>query len=381
MKIEVLRKPLVNVLTRALRAIPAKNADNTFLCFLLETTQEGLSVTASNGVVSLRIKLPIKDRLENEQIKNIEVGGVCAPASMLTSFVSALSDDWVELRTDANYLYITDGKAKYELITKSGEEYPNIEFTPSDYADEVKLKSEDFHKAFVAVKDSVAIRGAKDLFYGINIKNSEGKLTFTATDTFRVARFTLDGSDINDFDFTAPVVALSLVDGLEGGIAIHYDDNSALFVAEDIVVSTRLLAGDFPEMGRIIPLQFAYSISINTDTILSAINSMLLIASANANNNPVRFEFSKDTCFVYASSPTYGNGKCPISFNLVSIADGNDDTFSITFNAEYVTTAIKALSSDKVTLLFNSNMSPFEIVGDDKHNLQLETPIRTSDML
>ncbi len=54
---------------------------------------------------------------------------------------------------------------------------------------------------------AVAVKGPKEVYYGVNINATDDKLMFTATDSYRLARRKINVSGNHHISFTVPVKA------------------------------------------------------------------------------------------------------------------------------------------------------------------------------
>ena len=134
MKLTMRRVEFVRMLTFASQAIPARNADVQYLNFLLDVKEDGLSVIASNGSLSTKVFQPLKDDKGNEVIFNLEPGMIQTQAKLLLDAVTKMGGDVITLTmVDTNYLTLSDDNTDYNLVTKAGEEYPDVDLSaPQD---------------------------------------------------------------------------------------------------------------------------------------------------------------------------------------------------------------------------------------------------------
>ena len=382
MKLTIKRQTLLKMLNYANQAIPAKSAENQFLNFLIIVTAEKVSIVASDGTLSTKVEQAAKDEKGGEVILNEEDGMIQVPAKYLLDIVSKLGGDVVTLNmVDTNYLNISDDATNFNLVTKDGREYPDIDLNIPEGSQGFSVPLKDLRKLFETTAYAVATKGPKEIYYGINVSVRNGKLYFLTTDSYRMARYAVEakGGEEN-ISFTCPVKALSMVSNIDvdSGCTIYLDEQRALFSAGGILISTRLLRGDFPDAERLIPPQFPYSVTVETSEFLAAADRVKIISSAEDKNSQVRLIVSRANGVVlYAKSTNYGNSEEVLRKATYVLPEG-EEVFEIGFNVDFAIEAVKALKSDRFTFVFSAPTRMFMVKNDDPENIQIITPIRIS---
>ena len=143
-----------------------------------------MTLLGSDGSLSILGHLD----LNQEGIINYEFGAVQIPAKYLADIVRKLVSDVLTLELiDESLLYISNEDSQFRLNINKAEEYPDIDMTLAN-GEELNLKFKDFLKLYNSTSFAVATKGPKELYCGINIQARDNKLTFAATDSFRLAR-------------------------------------------------------------------------------------------------------------------------------------------------------------------------------------------------
>ncbi|MFA6829713.1 MAG: DNA polymerase III subunit beta [Bacilli bacterium] len=383
MKLTIKRIDFLRLLSFVSQAIPVKSAESQFLNFLIQCDDDKLSIIASDGIISAKVEQTLKNEKGDDVILNIEKGIIQTPAKYLLDIVAKLSGETISLNmVDTNYLNISDGPTDFNLITKEGAEYPDVDLNIPEDNKGIEVSLKDIKVLFDATSYAVATRGPKDLFYGINIRAFDGKLYFLATDSYRMARYAVEEEDKDaSFNFTCPVKALNMVTNISEGskCTIYFDEQRALFISEGITLSTRLIRGEFPSADRLIPSDFPYQVTVDTSEFLNAADCVKIMSSAEDKNSQVRMTVTKDNgVLLKAKATNYGNGKVPLNNAKVFLPE-NEDIFEISYNVDFVTAAVKALNSSTFTFEFVNPTRMFMVKSADKENIQIITPIRMTN--
>lgn len=381
MKLTIKRQNFLKLLTLAMSAIPAKSAETQFMNFLIEVSDDKVSVIASDGDISTKVT-QLKNDGDEEVIIAVETGVIQAPAKYLYDIVSKLGGDIITLNmVDTNFLNISDDNSDFNLVTKAAEEYPEINLNEPENSEGFKTKVKDIKTLFDATAFAVATKGPRDLYYGINISARNGRLYFLTTDSYRMARLSLpeEGSTA-EFNFTCKVKAINMVTVLneDDDCTIYFDDKRAVFKTSNAIITTRLLPGDFPSPDRLIPTKFPYSITFDTNEFLAAAERVRIISSAEDRNSQVRLTISNENGVILsARSTNYGNSQEVIKKATFTLPD-SEYVFEIGFNVDFAIEAVKALKSENITFVFASAVQMFMVKNDDPENIQIITPIRIS---
>lgn len=382
MKLTIKRIDFLKMLTYAALAIPAKSAEMQFLNFLIDVTENEVNIVASNGDLSTKITLGIKDEKDNTIIYNLEPGCIQTQAKLFLECISKMGGEVITLNmVDSNLLNLSDDTTNFNLVTRAGEEYPDVDLKVQNENIGFKVSLADLKKLYDTTSYAVATKGPKELYYGINVKASNGKLTFLTTDSYRMASLSIPEENQDaSFSFTCPVKALDMVTKIEqnSDVTIYFDEQRALFVSGKITLSSRLLRGDFPSADRLIPAEFPYSVTMDTSEFLSSADRVKIISSFEDRNSQVRLTLSKDTGVTLSARSTNAGNSSETLRKATIVLPDDVNIFEIGFNIDFAVDAVKALKSDKITFVFFSATRMFMVKNDNPENIQIITPIRMS---
>jgi DNA polymerase-3 subunit beta len=367
MKLTIRRSSLQKILETAYEAIPVQSAEAAFKNFLLNVTDAGLTVLGSDGTISIQGAINIGD--DNNAIINSAPGSIQVPAKYLLDIIKSLQSDIVTLElVDEGLLSVSDELSQFQLNVAKAEEYPDVDMS-TDSQEIITIKMTDFLSLYNATSFAVATKGPKELFCGINITAKEQKLTFVATDSFRLARKYIVIEGDHHVSITVPAKTLGVISHMTGFdyLSIVVDATKAIFKAGGFVISTKLYSGEFPNVDRIIPTGTSYSLNVNSKDFMASIARITIVG-----NTKILVNATAEQTEISSKDVTVGTSK-----EIIHDAKFEGAIFSIVFNANYVTDAIKALNSERVTLAFAAENRAFLVKSDDETVTQVITPIRS----
>ncbi len=367
MKLTLKRAPFEKILTTLSEVIPSQTADANLKNFLIDVSEDGFKILGSDGTLSIETFISNKG---DSIIINLNPGSVQIPASLFLSAIKRLSNEIVSLElVDESLLYLTDELTQYQLKVIPANEYPNISMECS-LDESITIKMSDFERLYQTTYFAVANKGPKELFCGINISAKNDKLTFVATDSYRLARKYIDLDKEHYFSITVPSKALTLVSHITSyqEVSMYLDTNKVLFKVGPYTVSSKLIPGEFPNIDKIIPTNITYKLDVNSKEFIQAVDNITIVG-----NSRIQVTCGPDIIQLASKDQNVGSSMMP----LKDAHFEGDDRFSIIFKSNFAIDAIKALDSERVCLEFVSDSRAFLITSEDKSITQVITPIRT----
>ncbi len=355
------------------RAVNSKNNAYPVLANLkLDLDERGLSITGSNADITIKTTIPysIDDR---EVIRNVQEGSTLVNTKIITDMVRKADNDEISFEVvDSTIAVITAGKFKGNLNCIRVDEYPDIDLEPTGI--QIKLTKLEFSSLVTQTAFAASLKEQRPILTAINLEASDGILTATTTDSARLARKQISISTDLQFSANVPAKMMVEVDHLlenAESVKVSLSDKKALFEFDNTAVSTRLIAGEYPNTKNIVPRITNYSLEVNANDLLKAIDRVNILSIDR--ENVVDLALGEDYLEISAKSTQVGSASERIeNFKF----EGNN--LQISFNSEFVSSAIKALGSEDVTFLFVGEMKPFVIKNpSDESIIQIVTPVRT----
>ena len=139
---------------------------------------------------------------------------------------------------------------------------------------------------------------------------------------------------------------------------------------------TRLLEGTYPDTMRIIPTEFPVSIPFNKEELLQAVERVSLLSPRDreTNYNIIKMTLREDHIVEMSSTNTEVGDALE---EIIPSSDVIGPMIKIAFSSRYLVDALKAFSSNEVTIQFAGEVKPFVIKGNlDQDLLHLILPVR-----
>jgi DNA polymerase-3 subunit beta len=204
---------------------------------------------------------------------------------------------------------------------------------------------------------------------------SGNELRMVATDSYRLAvkETKLEAAIDGDLEVNVPVRALqelsrvASADGVEQ-IEITAKENQVIFRAGDVVLSSRLIEGRFPNYKQLLPETYEHELRLSRAELLDVVKRISLMAQKNA---PLRMKFDEGQVTVSAETPDTGDAQEALP------APFKGETLEIGFNPEFLQDGLDSAESDELIFKLISPHRPGLIQsGDEGGFIYLVMPVR-----
>jgi DNA polymerase-3 subunit beta len=210
---------------------------------------------------------------------------------------------------------------------------------------------------------------------GILMSASGQELRMVATDSYRlsVKETALDTPLQGSLEANVPARALQELARIaqaapSESLAVSVGQNQVVFELGDIVLSSRLFDGQFPNYRQLLPESVEHELRLASTELTDVVRRISLLAQKNA---PLRLSFSEGTLTVSAQTPDVGEASeaVPVPFH--------GEPFEIGFNPDFLRDGLESIESDELVLKLISPLRPGLIESPDSGDfVYLIMPIR-----
>lgn len=343
MKLQVTQENLNRALSTVAKVANARNPLPILANVLIKTSQNRLSISATN--LDIAITQYIGAKVSQE-------GSITVPARLMQDFVSSLPSGVIELNLDDTRLHITTDQYNSVINGIVADDFPvmpTIAEGTKWSVGGVLLKKALQQTVFAASNDE-----SRPVLTGVLVHTTEGKLYMAATDSYRLAEKTL-GSNKTNVNLLVPASAmqdlLRILGENEEDVQITHDEQQVRFQVGDIELVARLLEGKYPDYRKLIPQQFTVSAILKRSDFLNVTKVSSLFARESAGSVTVEVDDTKQLLSIRSIASQLGENTA----TAATKAEGNG---SITLNSRYLLDALQALGGDEVTFGFNGKLEP-----------------------
>ncbi len=366
MKLSTRREALLAQLQTVTRAASTRSAVQALSGVLVQARGGSIELRATDMEIGLRV--PLDGEIARE-------GAVVLPARLVVDVVRALPGDSVslELRAAEQDVELVAGSATFHIRTLRLEDFPPFPEAEGDQRVQVPAA------AFVETVGKVARSASRDetrpVLTGILVSAANDELRMVATDSYRlsVKETRLESALEGAFEANVPARALQELTriatqaGAEA-LSVAVRTNQVVFEAGGIVLSSRLIDGQFPNHRQLLPDAFEHELQLAGNEITDVVRRISLMAQKNA---PLRLAFSEGELTVSARTPDVGEARetVPVPFQ--------GEPFEIGFNPDFLRDGLEGVDSGDVLMKLISPLRPGLIeAADGSGFVYLLMPIR-----
>lgn len=323
----------------------------------------GVMITASADramLLATDMEVGLRVPLQGEVL---EPGSTVLPARLLLDVARSLAGELVtlELRPQEQDVEIVSGTASFHLRTLRSEDFPTL--PDVDSAAAIKIPSRAFVDTALQVSRSASKDETRPVLTGVLISAAGQELTMVATDSYRlsVKHTTIDAQIESALEANVPARALQELARIaqsmeEAELGVSLGQSQIVFELGDIVLSSRLIDGQFPNYRQLLPESVDHELRLESTEIVEVVRRVSLLAQKNT---PLRLSFAAGELTVSAQTPDVGEASesLPVPFT--------GETLEIGFNPEFLRDGLESVESEQLVLKLISPLRPGLIESPD----------------
>ena len=367
MKFKILKTTLLTGLNKVNHVVNNKSPIPSLNGIYFRLDSSSLTLIGSDSDITIKC-------LIEKDLEIIKQGKIVIP-KFIVEIIRKIDDEWVDLELiDNSLIIIKSMKSEFKINGINADNYPNIDFSLSGDRFEIEadlINSIILETAFASSQEEI-----RPVLTGVNFNCFNNRLTCVATDSFRLAKKEIELATNLEFNVNVPAKCLSEVLKIskeDEKIEVYISQQRILFNFENIIIQSRLINGNYPDISRLIPNDFKSILKVNKKVIQDSLERANIL-SLNSINYTVTLEKNSSLLTLSSKSQEVGS----IQENVSYLNFEGEEAILLSFNSRYVIDALKAIKEDIVNFYFNGPMDPFIIKAEEiDSSTQLILPIKT----
>lgn len=367
MNVSILQENLLRALTRTGRIVLAKAQLPIMQNVLLEVSGAQFRIVSTN--LEMTEVAVVGAKVEKD-------GGICVSSRLFTDLVVSLPTETVQLVAKEGSLHVRCGKVSATIPGLSPTEFPPVAETKKQSG--VKLEKGALVSALGGVLFAAATDEGRPLLTGVKITKRDGLTSFTATDGYRLSVKHLELPGAGDLDVVVPARALAEVvkvsleeKDVDKVDMITTPDGQLVFTIGDNEIHTRVIAGEYPNIEKIIPKTHTTRVLVDAMSFMRAVKSAAVFARDNA--NILRLHIENQSLVVSANTPQVGENHVEVEAKVDG--DGGD----IAFNSRFLIEFLSGYTGEDLLFEMTGSLNPgvFKMSKDQSY-LHIIMPVRVA---
>jgi DNA polymerase III subunit beta len=365
MKIRVLQEELLRGLTTVSRFVASRPHLPVLSNVLISAEKGVLKLAATNLETGIVYKIGAK--IEEE-------GAITVPVKTIVELVANLSAGPIDLTSEEEQLHLTTQSARVRLSGILANEFPHIPESIESATLEIDPS------VFLSIKNQVVFSASTDearpTLTGILLRFVNEKLQAVATDGFRLSCKEISTNiSLDNQSLLIPAKLIDEVCKISGDskdalqVALVDKTKQIIFSFNNIVLTGRLLEGEFPSFEKIVPQSYSYKFTTDKDALSKAIKVIGVIARESL--NIMKLEIQDGVLVLKAENQQYGQEEIKVE------AKTEGTGVEIAFNYKFVQDALNSIKGESVLFESDGADKPgvFRDLGD-KNYFHLIMPVR-----
>lgn len=369
MKLKIVKSKLLEFLQIVLTAVPSKSALPILGNILLEASEDGVTLAATD------LEISISTRME---IKPDKPGAITVQAKTFAEIIRELPETELTLSSESNRIEVSTKTGHFKISGIPADEFPKIPEYNS--AKEIRISGRDFVKMVRMTSFAVSVDESRPALNGILWQTSGDKMIMVATDGHRLAKIGMDNTKLRGMsdDIIVPPKAMNAVVKLIGDndseIGVVFGEKNVMFRVNNSIVSSKLFEGPYPNFEQVIPTDNEKRLVVGRELLMSAVRRVSILS--NSLTHQVKFGLSNNKLTLSATNVDLG-GEAKEDIPC----EYKDDKMELGYNATYIEDILKQIDGEEVVFELSTPVSAGVIYSADRKEdyICLIMPLRLAE--
>lgn len=370
------RKPLTRAVEIAIEAVEKRNSIPILSHVSLEASAGGITIHGTDESMEIAVFVPaaVDDHF-----------GTTLPAHLMKDLLKkAASSDFVSISASSEGVAKLDfERVDYTLQTLSSADFPKIEM--GEIKNQFEMSGPNFFSMIDGTIDAISTEESRYYLNGVYLhvldNGNRRTIAAAATDGHRLYSQSFElpfGAD----DLAGSIIPTKMVKTLHKllkgksrpeTVSIAVSDAKIRVSFDNVVITSRLVDGTFPDYKRVIPAYNSKPAQFKASALIEAAESVSLISNERSRAVKMSFDGDHSFCLLEVNNPDSGRAE------MSAACQYNGYPLEIGFNSRYLIEALKdatMIGGDDVTITFEDAGSPAIITSGREDWLAVIMPMR-----
>ena len=334
------------------RAIAPRVVKQAYDGVLIETTDDALLLTCTDGEISIKAK--VSAIVEED-------GCALLPAKLFAEMMRKQPAGEVDVRIDDRMRAIIRSRgSNSSMACMPAEDFPDIRDVVGENV--VHLPCNRLRDAVGKVSFAVSTDESRKILTGILMEVYEKETLLVGLDGFRLALQRIEAENALPASAVKGHIHAVVPGRIVGEVSkmlpdeeeeaqIVFNSSHIMYSFRSVRVYATLLTGEFIDYQKILPASWTTEVMVMRSMLSDAIDRCSLMAR-EGKNNLIYLHLSSDGRMELTANAERGDVHEEMDIGF----EGNE--LDIAFNSRYLTDIIHNINGDRLCMCFNSNVSP-----------------------
>ena len=364
MKVSCLQSDLIKGLNIVSKAVPTRTTMSILESILIDASTGDVRLTSNDMEIGIETIVPGKIE---------ERGKVAIEAKILVDIIRNLPDNEVTIESDELFTTnISCEKAHFRVSGKNGEDFPYIPVIPRN--DPIIVSQFTLRESIRQTIFSTAEKDPNNIMTGELFEIKNNIMTFSSLDGHRISvrnvelkdtysdqkKVIIPGKTLNE-------ISKILTGSAEDMVNIFITDNHIIFDYDKTTVVSRLIEGEFFDVGKMMSDDYETKFSISKKELIESIGRATLFFNDN-DKKPIVLDINEQILDMRINSLS-GN----FEEQIVVAKEGKN--IKIAFNPKFLMDVLRVIDDERISIYMLSSKSPCFIKDDEGKYVYLILPV------
>lgn len=370
MKFSVPKSRLFTYLQNILQVVPTKSTLPILTNILIEALDNKIKISATDLDISITASV---------ECSVVKKGSASIPARILFDIIKELPESDISFEATSSRVEIKIPNGSYKVASVAPDEFPKLPAVNTKK--EIKISGNDLSAMVQKTSFACSDDETRPALNGVLWQTKGERMLMVATDGHRLAKMSIDNKKLKGLydDVIVPPKVLNLIPKFVGEatkeIGIIFGENTIIFNFDDIILTSRLIDGPYPNFDQVIPSSADKKMIVAKEDLSRAVKRVSILS--NALTHQVKFALKDGSLTLSTTNADVGGeGK------EVLECDYNGEAIELGYNANYIHDILNKMDGDEVIFELSSSVSAGVIYTPKTHKddyLCLVMPLRLAD--
>ena len=359
MKLEISKSSLLNALLKVDKAL-----NNKSVGIRLSANNDELVLTAGAGDITIKSIVVAK---EVGKLNIIENGEVIIAGKQFVEFIKKVDSNEVSVETEEQTVIIKAGRSKVKMTALNPNAMPKTK--EQTYEVEIELDANVLKSLIKKTIMATSNNETRIALTGVNIKIVDDQFIAIATDSYRLAKYTVNSDSKNNIDIIIPATSLNELSKIidTDKVVLKINKTSAGFEWTSTIFETKLIGSSYPNVNSLIPNDFIAEYSLNRQALILVRASILLDTNSTY---VIKMDFKGNLVEITTTRSEVGQALEQIE------CVGSGETLEVNLSSKYLLEALKTFDSEVIKINLTGEIKPILITSESESLVQLILPVR-----
>lgn len=345
MRFSLPKSKLAGYLQYILQVVPTKSTLPILTNVLVEALDNKLKISATDLDISITTSFDC-----NVSKK----GATSLPAKILFDIIRELPESEVSFEATASRVEIKIPNGLYKIASVAPDDFPKLPAVNTKK--EIKISGDNLVAMIKKTTFACSDDDTRPALNGVLWQTKGDRMQMVATDGHRLAKMAVENTKLKGMyeDVIIPPKVLNLIPKLMGQenqeIGIIFGENNIIFNLGDIVLTSRLIEGPYPNFDQVIPSDNDKKLTISKEDLAGAVRRVSILS--NTLTHQVKFSLKENNLTLSTTNADVGGeGK------EVLECDYGGEAIEMGYNAIYVADILSKIDSSEVVMELSSQVS------------------------